>query len=135
MEAYATRHHRFRVSDRQLYERLPEAIANMAEPMLGQDCIAFYLLAEQVGRDIKVVQSGQGADEVFAGYFWYPRMQSAAGSRLERFRAHYFDRDHDEYRRTVADGCTCPDVTSPMIEASLHDDGADTFMTRCCART
>ena len=128
VEAYATRHHRFRVSDRQLYERLPEAIANMAEPMLGQDCIAFYLLAEQVGRDIKVVQSGQGADEVFAGYFWYPRMQSAAGSRLERFRAHYFDRDHDEYRRTVADGLHVPDVTSPMIEASLHDDGADTFM-------
>ena len=126
--ACATRHHRFRVSDRQLYERLPEAIASMAEPMLGQDCVAFYLLAEQVGRDIKVVQSGQGADEVFAGYFWYPQMQAASGGRLERFRAHYFDRDHDEYRRTVAERLHVPDVTSPMIDGLLHDGDADTFM-------
>ena len=46
----------------------------MAEPMFGQDAVAFYLLGEQVSKEIKVVQSGQGADEVFGGYFWYPRM-------------------------------------------------------------
>ena len=48
----------------------------MAEPMFGQDAVAFYLLAEQVSREVKVVQSGQGADEVFGGYFWYPRMEA-----------------------------------------------------------
>ncbi len=25
-------------------------------------------------KEVKVVQSGQGADEVFGGYFWYPQM-------------------------------------------------------------
>ena len=45
VEHFNTDHHRFSVSDTQLYERLPEAIAKMAEPMPAQDCIAFYLLA------------------------------------------------------------------------------------------
>jgi asparagine synthase (glutamine-hydrolysing) len=49
-----------------------------------------------------VVQSGQGADEVFGGYFWYPRMAADSGSDLERFRRHYFDRDHAEFLETVA---------------------------------
>jgi hypothetical protein len=38
--------------------------------------VAFYLLSEQVAKHVKVVQSGQGADEVFAGYFWYPQMHA-----------------------------------------------------------
>ena len=50
--------------------------------MVGQDSVAFYLLSEQVSKHIKVVLSGQGADEAFAGYFWYPRMQSR--SRVAR---------------------------------------------------
>ena len=45
-----------------MLERLPEAVDAMAEPMVGQDAVAFYLLAEQVSREVKVVQSGQGAD-------------------------------------------------------------------------
>jgi len=125
---FGTRHHRFRVSDRHLYDCLPGVIEQMAEPMPGQDCAAFYLLAERVARDIKVVQSGQGADEVFAGYFWYPRMDDERGSWLERFRRHYFDRAHDEYRRTVAQQLYMPDATSPLVEAFLHEGGADTFM-------
>jgi len=65
--------------------------------MFGQDAVAFYLLSERVSREIKVVQSGQGADEVFGGYFWYPRMLAegtAAGSTVSG--RHYFDRDDDE---------------------------------------
>ena len=63
---------------------------------------AFFLLAERVSQAVKVVQSGQGADEVFGGYFWYPRMAADTGNDLERFRRHYFDRDHEEWLETVA---------------------------------
>ena len=35
----------------------------------------------------KVVQSGQGADEVFAGYYWYPPLLEADGRRAGRVRA------------------------------------------------
>ncbi|MDE2090042.1 MAG: N-acetylglutaminylglutamine amidotransferase, partial [Gammaproteobacteria bacterium] len=54
---YGTRHHKFRVPNREVLQRLPEAIRCMAEPMVGQDAVAFYLLAERVSKEVKVVQS------------------------------------------------------------------------------
>ena len=115
VKRFNTLHHRFRVSDTQLYGRLNDAIAKMAEPMPAQDCIAFYLLAEQVSADIKVVQSGQGADEVFGGYFWYPKMHHAQGTPLQRFACHYFDRSHAEYLDTVTPRWHIPDSTSALV--------------------
>lgn len=113
VERYATRHQRVLIPNAQVLERLPEAIDAMTEPMFGQDAVAFYLLAEQVSREVKVVQSGQGADEVFGGYFWYPRIAAeTAGSALERLSKHYFDRDHDEYRRLITDTYAGADHTS-----------------------
>ncbi|WP_295399720.1 N-acetylglutaminylglutamine amidotransferase [uncultured Thiocystis sp.] len=128
-ERYGTRHRKFLVPNAQVLQRLPEAIDAMAEPMFGQDAVAFYLLAEQVAHEIKVVQSGQGADEVFGGYFWYPRMRDeTGGSRLERFGKHYFDRDHAEYRRLVTDAYAGADHTSALIAERLDEPDADEFM-------
>ena len=45
---------------------LDGAIGAMSEPMVSHDCVAFYLLSQEVAKHVKVVQSGQGADEVFA---------------------------------------------------------------------
>ena len=70
---FATEHHRFLVPNDQVLPRLPEAFRQMSEPMFAQDAVAFYLLSEVVSKEVKVVQSGQGADEVFGRYFWYPR--------------------------------------------------------------
>ncbi|MCU0766698.1 MAG: N-acetylglutaminylglutamine amidotransferase [Gammaproteobacteria bacterium] len=126
---YGTRHHRFLVPNSEVLRRLPEAIDAMAEPMFGQDAVAFYLLSEQVAREIKVVQSGQGADEVFGGYFWYPRMLAdGAGTPLERFRRHYFDRDDEEYQRMVGPALRGPDHTSRYVAERLAEPGADTFL-------
>ncbi len=126
---YGTRHHRFRVPNAQALLRLPEAVDAMAEPMFGQDAVGFYLLGEQVSRQTKVVQSGQGADEVFAGYFWYPRIQAETeGTWLERFAKHYFDRDHAEYLRLVGDAYAGPDHSSELIEGLLAEPGADEIL-------
>ncbi len=126
---YGTRHRKFHVRNAEVLPRLPEAVDAMTEPMFGQDAIGFYLLAEQVSREIKVVQSGQGADEVFAGYFWYLRMQTdTSASALERFRRHYFDRDHAEYLRLVSPEYGGEDYTSATIAERLAEPGADTFM-------
>ena len=56
----------------------------MSEPMVSYDNVGFYLLSKEVAKHVKVVQSGQGADEVFAGYHWYPPLVNAndAGRRL-----------------------------------------------------
>jgi asparagine synthase (glutamine-hydrolysing) len=109
-------------------KRLPEAVANMAEPMVGQDAIAFYLLGERVSNEVKVVLSGQGADEVFGGYFWYPRMDDAEGTPLDRFSLHYFDRDHAEYLETVAPAYHVPDVTGELVARELGKPKADCFL-------
>ena len=130
VEKFKTQHHKMYIPNSEVLRRLPEAVASMAEPMFGQDAVAFYLLSEQVSKKVKVVQSGQGADEVFAGYFWYPRMQAEQGSELERFRKHYFDRDHDEYLQMVSKDYQCEDYTSKLIAQLLVKPNAGTFMDR-----
>jgi asparagine synthase (glutamine-hydrolysing) len=125
---YPTRHHRFIIPNSQVLQRLPEAVKAMAEPMVGQDTVAFYLLAEQVSKAAKVVQSGQGADEVFAGYFWYPLMNAAQGTALERFRPRYFDRSHAEFLQTVTPDYHGADYTSDLIGGLLTAGGADEFL-------
>lgn len=91
--------------------------------------MAFYLLSEQVSKQIKVVQSGQGADEVFGGYFWYSRMMAEQqGSPVERFARHYFDRDHEEYLRMVTAEYRGDDYTSQHVAELLGEPGADSFM-------
>jgi len=126
---YGTRHHQYRIANSEVLKRLPEAVDNMAEPMVAQDAVAFYLLAEQVAKTVKVVQSGQGADEVFGGYYWYERMRAErAGSPLERFRRHYFDRDHGEMQAMLAPAWHGPDHTAATVAARLAEAGADEFI-------
>ncbi len=126
---YGTRHHQFSIPNSEVLQRLPEAVDNMAEPMVGQDAVAFYLLAEQVSKTVKVVQSGQGADEVFGGYYWYERMQAEReGSPLDRFRRHYFDRDHEETLAMLTPPWHGPDHTAATVAARLAEPGADEFL-------
>jgi asparagine synthase (glutamine-hydrolysing) len=129
-DLYGTRHHRFTVPNEEVLARLPEAVDNMGEPMVGQDAVAFYLLGEQVSKQVKVVQSGQGADEVFAGYFWYRQMQAASGSDIERFRHLYFDRTHEEFLHTVASRYHGDDYTSASVAFGLSQMLTDDYLNR-----
>ena len=130
VERYKTNHQKLHIPNSEVLKRLPEAVAHMAEPMVGQDAVAFYLLSEQVSKHVKVVQSGQGADEVFGGYFWYPRMQAESGTDIERFANHYFDRDHDEWLATVDSRFHGRDHTRELISQLLAEPGADEFLDR-----
>ena len=128
---YGTRHHKYHIPNAEVLPRLPEAVRFMAEPMVGQDAVAFYLLAERVSQEVKVVQSGQGADEVFAGYFWYPRMdEDINGSDVDRFARYYFDRDHDEYLETVTEPYRGEDWTRQKVAELLAEPGAETFIDK-----
>ena len=65
--------------------------------MVSHDCVAFYLLSEEVSKSIKVVQSGQGADEILAGYDWYPPLADVAREQtIEAYPKVFFDRAHAE---------------------------------------
>ena len=128
VKRFKTNHSKIHIPNEQTLTRLPEAIANMSEPMFGQDAIGFYLLSEQVAKTVKVVQSGQGADEVFGGYFWYSKMRQAKGTPLERFRQFYFDRDHDEMAQMLMPDYIGRDYSAETMQALLEAPQADTFI-------
>ncbi|QBF27953.1 N-acetylglutaminylglutamine amidotransferase [Pseudomonas tructae] len=97
---YGTRHHQLRIDEREIIEQLPAAFQAMSEPMVSHDCIAFYLLSREVAKHCKVVQSGQGADELFAGYHWYQQVDGARDP-FAAYREAFFDRSYDDYAATV----------------------------------
>jgi len=131
VERYQTRHKKYHIPNEEVLPRLPEAVAQMAEPMFGQDAVAFYLLSERVSQDVKVVQSGQGADEVFAGYFWFPLMdRDINGTDVERFARYYFDRPHSEFAEMVTAPYQVADVTSQQVAELLGEPDADEFIDR-----
>jgi asparagine synthase (glutamine-hydrolysing) len=125
---FRTHHHRFSIPNSEVLAHLPEAIAQMSEPMPSYDVTAFYLLGRMVSPHVRVVLAGQGADEVFGGYFWYPGMEAGSGTPLERFAQHYFDRDHTEYLEMMAPDYHVPDVTSEWVSQELARPQADEFL-------
>ncbi len=127
---FKTQHQKYVVSNAEVLPRLSEAVMNMAEPMVGQDAVAFYLLSEQVSKHIKVVLSGQGADEAFAGYFWYPRMAAEKGDEIERFSKHYVDRPYEEYLQAVMPTYQGDNHTSNWLNKEFAKTGADSFIDK-----
>ena len=127
---FHTDHHRYTISNNEVLKYLPDAVRAMSEPLAAQDAVAFYLLSQRVSESVSVVLSGQGADEVFAGYFWYPLMAAEQGDILERFRKYYFDRSHAEFLETVQPDYHAGDCTSELLRSLLAQDGAETDMDR-----
>jgi asparagine synthase (glutamine-hydrolysing) len=94
-KTYETDHHKIHIDSSRLVPAVPKTIAAMSEPMVSHDCVAFYLLSEEVTKYVKVVQSGQGADEILAGYDWYPPLADVPREGTTRAYAEvFFDRSH-----------------------------------------
>ncbi len=125
-QRFGTDHHQIRIDTARMLPALDGAIGAMSEPMVSHDCVAFYLLSQEVAKYVKVVQSGQGADEVFAGYHWYPPMAEPGAASVEgsvaSYRAAFFDRD--------------PDALSKLVTAPYFADGdpSGRFVTEHFAR-
>ncbi|OBK18914.1 N-acetylglutaminylglutamine amidotransferase [Mycobacterium asiaticum] len=120
-ERFATNHHQIRIGTDRMLPALAGAIGAMSEPMVSHDCVAFYLLSQEVARHVKVVQSGQGADEVFAGYHWYPPMGGPGAGDLEgavaTYRKAFFDRDATGLRALLSPEVVAPDDPSQRFVA------------------
>lgn len=123
-QRFATRHHQLRIGEHEILEQLPQAFRAMSEPMVSHDCIAFYLLSREVAKHCKVVQSGQGADELFAGYHWYPQVDGAKDA-FAAYRAAFFDREHDEYAACVQPAWLTGDMAGEFVREHFAMPGAD----------
>jgi asparagine synthase (glutamine-hydrolysing) len=123
---FATDHHKFVVSGDRLRPALDRAIAAMSEPMVSHDVVAFHLLSEEVAKHVTVVQSGQGADEIFAGYDWYPPLADAPGSGFDEYSAKFFDRSHAEITEALEpDLLADHDVSHEFVRDYFGRLGAD----------
>ncbi len=118
---FDTDHHQIRIGTDRMLPALDGAIGAMSEPMVSHDCVAFYLLSQEVAKHVKVVQSGQGADEVFAGYHWYPPMGEPSAASVEgsvaSYRAAFFDRDQSAYAKLVSAAVATEDDPSERFVA------------------
>ncbi|WP_448641653.1 N-acetylglutaminylglutamine amidotransferase [Geodermatophilus sp. URMC 63] len=127
-ERFGTDHHRIRVSSDELAAALGHAIGAMAEPMVSHDVVAFDLLSERVSQSIRVVQSGQGADEVFAGYHWYPPLADVDREEaVERYAKAFFDRGAQDMRALVGERYALDgDPSLDFVRDHMSRPGAET---------
>jgi len=65
---FGTDHQELVVSPLDIAEQLPRLVAHLAEPVTDPAIIPTYLLAEFARREVTVVLTGEGADELFGGY-------------------------------------------------------------------
>jgi asparagine synthase (glutamine-hydrolysing) len=123
VERFGTTHHKIFVDSSRALPNLPKCVRAMSEPMVSHDAIGFFLLSEEVKKHVKVVQSGQGADEIFAGYHWYPPMLEST-SPVDDYARVFFDRDHEEYARAVCPELVSEDFSRRFVEAHFARPGA-----------
>ncbi|MET9505593.1 N-acetylglutaminylglutamine amidotransferase [Streptomyces sp. NPDC006622] len=127
---FGTDHHQLMVPSDRVSTALDAAIAAMSEPMTSHDVVAFHLLSEQVAKEVKVVQSGQGADEVFAGYHWYPAMAAVPRRQApEAYADTYFDRSHADLAELLRPAFLPDhDVSGRFVREHMAEPGAETAL-------
>lgn len=121
---FGTKHHRIYVDSRRALPALKKTVEAMSEPMVSHDNIGFFLLSEEVSHHVKVVQSGQGADEIFAGYHWYPPLLESSNA-LTDYAKHFFDRDQSEMANVLEPGWLSDDHSRTFVQEHFDMPGAN----------
>ncbi|HEV2397909.1 MAG TPA: asparagine synthase (glutamine-hydrolyzing) [Candidatus Sulfotelmatobacter sp.] len=92
-ETFGTRHHEMTISAADFAEFLPKYVWHMEEPVCEPPAIAMYYVSKLARKYVKVLLSGEGGDEAFAGYsnyrsiIWMERLKQVCAplnNRLSR---------------------------------------------------
>jgi asparagine synthase (glutamine-hydrolysing) len=121
---FGTEHYKIFVKSRRLLDAMPKVIDAMSEPMVSYDNVGFYLLSEEVSQHVKVVQSGQGADEIFGGYHWYPPLLDS-NDPVADYAQVFFDRRHAEYAEAIGGDYLTEDFSTAFVAGHFGLPGAD----------
>ena len=64
-------HHTHLISSEEFWDAVPTVQYHMDQPLADPSCVALYFVSRLASRYVKVVLSGEGADELFGGYTCY----------------------------------------------------------------
>jgi asparagine synthase (glutamine-hydrolysing) len=70
-DCYGTDHHELIIEPRHLITLAEKVIWHLDQPIADDACIANFMVAELASRHVKMVLTGEGGDELFAGYARY----------------------------------------------------------------
>ena len=70
-EKIGVEHHTHLISSEEFWDAVPTVQYHMDQPLADPSCIALYFVSRLASHDVKVVLSGEGADELFGGYTCY----------------------------------------------------------------
>ncbi|MES2606245.1 MAG: asparagine synthase (glutamine-hydrolyzing) [Pseudomonadota bacterium] len=95
-----TRHHEVLVSPNEFFSSLPHMIWHEDEPVAFTSSVPLHVVSRLAGQHVKVVLTGEGADELFLGYDYRYRV-TALNNRLGKY---YKAMLPEALRHAVADG-------------------------------
>lgn len=70
-QRYQTDHHEVFIGPHHLVELLEKVVWHQDQPIADEASLANYMVAELASREVKMVITGEGGDELFAGYARY----------------------------------------------------------------
>jgi asparagine synthase (glutamine-hydrolysing) len=66
-----TDHHEIKLTSRDVIAAIPEVLNSFDEPFGDSSAVPTYVVSRETAKDVKVALSGDGGDELFAGYRMY----------------------------------------------------------------
>ena len=72
-------HYAHIITEQEYWDSLPRVQYHLDQPLADPSCIALYFVSKLAAEHVKVVLSGEGADELFGGYRIYHEPTSLAG--------------------------------------------------------
>ena len=73
-DAFASEHHEYHLDATDFAKFVPDLVSYLDEPLADPSCIPLYFISKLAREHITVVLSGEGADEILAGYGIYGKM-------------------------------------------------------------
>jgi asparagine synthase (glutamine-hydrolysing) len=85
-KTFKTDHHETVVSPAEFFDALPRLVWHEDEPLAHPSSVALYFVSRLASRHVKVVLTGEGSDEMLAGYerYYKTMLQLSLGPRYRR---------------------------------------------------
>lgn len=119
-DAIGTEHREVTVSMEQFFEALPMLIWHEDEPITWPSSVSLYFVSKLAAQEVKVVLTGEGSDELFAGYARY-RFCALNHRWMQRYRM---------LPRRLRGGVQRSIESSSLLSATLRRKLQHTFLGR-----